>query len=317
MQDALREWAAARGYRVAWFGGSGLRGAFDRIKGLRDEGAFEPAFFESLLAWMTKPDLRAQAGAASVIVVAVPRPAHVVTFADRDGRDRDLVLPPTYFRYMPLFDEVLADLDRATGGGLGLRLLAAPLKTLAALTGLARYGKNNLAYVEGFGSFIQLVGLASDARLSGSDPAGGGGLYPAFAALDECRTCRACLKSCPTRAIGGDRFLLHGERCLTGLSETEGPLPDSYGKLRRRCLIGCLACQERCPANKGRVRFERLAVRFSAEETAYLAGERGDGLPSAGLVDKVRSLACTDLRISDRGPEPILRRNLRAALNAG
>ena len=329
MENALHEWAAARGYQVAWADGSIVEDGLERVRRLRDEGAFDPAFFDSLLGWMMEPGPRGERWRGSVILAAVPRPAHVVKFDSGDGRDVDLVLPPTYHRYYPLFDDVLADLDGFTGRRLSPRLLKAPLKTLAAMTGLVRYGRNNLVYVDGFGSYLQLMGFSTETRLAAWEPeegfgkvgaqtdGAGTGPRPASAlSLDECRTCRACRKACPAGAVAGDRFLLRGERCLTALSEADGPaLPEVYGKLPTRCLIGCLACQERCPANKGRLRFERLDVRFTAGETAYLAGERGDGAPSPELTEKVRALACTDLTISNEGAGSILRRNLRSLLN--
>lgn len=37
-----------------------------------------------------------------------------------------------------------------------------PLKSLAAHSGLAVYGRNNICYVPGMGSFLELVGLYSD-----------------------------------------------------------------------------------------------------------------------------------------------------------
>jgi epoxyqueuosine reductase len=357
MEQVLREWAARRGYAIAWVGGKSVQEAFGRIARLRDEGAFDPAFYDSLLAWTERPESLAQSSSRAAIVVAVPSPANIITFDDPDGGPpRDLVLPPTYVRYLAIFDDVLADLKDATAGRLeGLRLLKAPLKTLAVISGLACYGKNNIAYVEGFGSYVQLVGFVTETALAPWRPAIGGdtrgegagarpsdeafdpaaapetgGAQPlqevdgeagawslAAASLDECRTCRACVKACPTRAIGGDRFLLHGERCMTVWSEAEGPLPDEFAKARTPCLIGCMACQEVCPANKGRRRLERLPVLFTAEETAYLMGERGEGPPARELAAKVNGLGCTDLRVSAYGPEPILRRNLRALMKSG
>jgi epoxyqueuosine reductase len=307
--NALAEWAETRGYRIAWYDGEVVRRAFDRIRGLRAEGAFDEGFFDRFISWMAKPEVLARAETRTIILLAIPRPAHVVTFKDR-GRLHDLVLPPTYLRYYPLFDEVLADLTAVTGDALKLRLLGAPLKTIAGLTGFARYGKNNITYVDGFGSGVQLMGLATDLPLPGC------AVPPEDTPtdLDECRSCRACLRACPAGAIVEDRFLFRGERCLTGFSESEGDLPGEFVRLRTPTLIGCLACQERCPANRGRLRFEGLPQVFSSDETAYLLGELGDGPPAPDLAEKVRTLGLSDITVSEAGPSPIFRRNLRAHL---
>jgi epoxyqueuosine reductase len=307
--DALREWAAERGYRIAWFDGEVVRRAFDRVRRLRANGALDAGFSAKFLSWTSDAELIARSETKTFILLAVPRPALVIAFDDR-GRRRDLALPPTYYRYEALFGEVLADAEASTGGALKLRRVTAPLKTVAALAGFARYGKNNIAYVDGFGSCVQLMGFATELALPGQ------GLLPENAplALEECRSCEACRRACPTGAIVGDRFLYHGERCLTGFSECEGDLPAEFARLRTPTLIGCLACQEVCPANRGRLRFERLPHVFSDQETAYLLGGRSDGPPTPELAEKVLSLGLSDITVGESGPGAIFRRNLSAVL---
>jgi epoxyqueuosine reductase len=261
------------------------------------------------MSWSADPDVLAQADVRTLILVAIPRPANVVVFEDERGR-HELALPPTYLRYGALFDDIQADLSTLMEDRLKLRRISAPLKTIAGLAGFARYGKNNITYVGGLGSAVQLAGFAAETSIPG-------GVIPKEnvpTALDECQSCRACLRACPTRAIVEDRFLYHGERCLTAFSECAGELPDAFARLRTPTLIGCLACQEVCPANRGHLRFETVPQAFSRAETAYLLGEAGGGPPSAELVEKVRALGCTDLTIDETGPSAIFRRNLRAVL---
>jgi epoxyqueuosine reductase len=307
--SALREWAQERGYRIAWYDGRIVPCAFERVRRLQANGAINAGFFTKFLSWTGESEVLARAETKTVILLAVPRAAHVIAFED-GGRLHDLVLPPTYLRYYPLFEEVLADLKATTGDGLKLRLLSAPLKTIAGLAGFGRYGKNNIVYVDGFGSGVQLMGFATELDLPDCAALPEDGPQ----ALDECRSCRACLLACPAGAIAGDRFLFHGERCLTAFSESEGELPGEFARLRTPTLIGCMACQESCPANRGRLRFNKLPQMFSSDETAYVLGERGDGPPAPELAEKVRALGLSDITLNETGPGPIFRRNLRAAL---
>ena len=196
IEGVLRRWAGERGYRIAWYEGGVVGRAFERVRRLGSDGTLDPGFFSKFLSWTADPDALAKAETKTLVLVAVPRPAHLLSFED-GSRVHDLVLPPTYLRYSPLFEEVRADLTAATGDALKLRKITAPLKTIAGLTGFARYGKNNITYVDGFGSGAQLMGFATDSSLPGcaSPPEN------APLALDECAKCRACLRACPTKAI--------------------------------------------------------------------------------------------------------------------
>ncbi len=309
MEKKLRAWADRRRYRVAWFGSPLLARALGEIQRLKGEGNFDRVFFDQVLAWLGGPEIAAQTGFQAIILAAVPRPAHAATF-DYKGTSHDLILPPTYHNYSGLFEEVRKDLEEELKRPGSLTVLRGPLKTLAVWSGLARYGRNNIAYVDGCGSYHQLVGLAAAFPLDDSGTSGPGGPR----ALDECETCRICRKACPVGAISEERFLLHGERCLTYFSEKEGPLPEAYGKLKRRCLVGCLVCQEVCPVNPRPLPVESLAVRFSEEETAFILGEGSSDPAPPGLVEKVKSLKSNEFELPDGRPNPTFRRNLAAVL---
>ena len=309
MEEKIRLWAERRGYRVAWFGAPLLGTALREVQKLREEGSLEGVFFEHVLSWMGHPDIAAQTGSQAIILAAVPRPAHAVTF-DYRGTSHDLILPPTYHNYADLFEEVRRDLEGELGRPGSLVTLKGPLKTLAVWSGLASFGRNNITYVDGFGSYHQLVGLAAAFPLDASGTSGNGGPR----ALNECEKCRACRTACPAGAISGERFLLRGERCLTYFSEMEGPLPEAYGHLKRLCLVGCLVCQEVCPANPRPLPVVSLGIRFSEEETAFLLGESFRAEAPPGLPEKVEALKTGDFKLTAGAPNAVFRRNLSAVL---
>ena len=99
-----------------------------------------------------------------------------------------------------------------------------PYKRLAVQSGLAKYGRNNIAYVDGMGSWCKfisfLTNIPSDSNSWREQPV----------MADMCENCDFCINSCPTGAITKDRFLLLREKCIGG--------------------GGCSACQDICPMNR-------------------------------------------------------------------
>jgi epoxyqueuosine reductase len=153
------------------------------------------------------------------------------------------------------------------------------------------------------GSYLQLLGYLTDARLP-VDPA----WQPCEPRLlDECAGCRICEALCPTSAIVPDRVLLHAERCLTLASETAGAWPAWVPLSDLDCLVGCLRCQESCPANPD-LPIAPSGVTFTGEETSALLAGRGDdpGCVGPGIHAKFNQLGLS-------APERlVVGRNLRA-----
>ncbi len=262
----LHDWAASRGMASRVVGLGALELVRSRLERLAAEGALEAGFVSKSLGGFRYLKGRRVETPRTLVLLALPRPAHLVTFRLGE-RDIELVLPPTYVQYTPSFDLVRGwfrddlGLDPSQAD-----LVSAPLKSLAAAAGLILYGRNNLGYVPGLGSFVQLVGLAAsfdlvpDGELRRIEDQ----------SLELCHTCRACQKACPTGAMGEDRFMLRAERCYTIFSESLDPIPEEMTIPSPRCLVGCLKCQEVCPENKGRLQYEKTGVTFSEAETAAM-----------------------------------------------
>ena len=118
-----------------------------------------------------------------------------------------------------------------------------PLKALAACAGLARYGRNTIAYVPGLGSYLILAACVTDASPPKDAP------WAEPLPLARCERCRACLRACPTGAIRADRFALATERCPTFVNEDLAPFPEWVDPAWHSCAVGCLRCQQACPEN--------------------------------------------------------------------
>jgi epoxyqueuosine reductase len=304
MVETLIRWATERGYHVGWGLPSAINAARDDVLSRRRSGELDGGFFGANLAGFDSFEVPWE-GPATVVVAVMPRPAHAVAFTV-DGRQVETVFPPTYVRYQPLFEEVRTDLQEHGLPGARVERLNGPLKSLAARLGLVRYGRTNVTYAPELGSYIQLFGYLTDAALP--LPADWRPCEPEL--LPECEDCSVCLAACPTEAIGEDRVLLHGERCLTVVNENPGEWPDWVPRSAHNCIIGCLLCQRPCPANP-ELSVERTGVVFNAEETEALLGDSGvhQGQAWEGIKAKLE-------RLGQPYQEPVISRNLRALLDA-
>jgi len=304
IRDELAAWAGRRGYR--WAAASvalvdEVRRVFERRLAAQE---IEAGYYRDNLGSLTWLEKSSFAEPASIILVAVPRPAHILVF-NWGGHKIEAVLPPTYVRYRGTFADIRDDLAEAVAGFRGrLELLDAPLKALGNRMGLLTHGRNNIGYVEGMGSYFQLVGLLSDMRLH--EP--GDAPRSEEALLLRCEKCRTCAAACPTGAIDQERILLHAEKCYTLFSESLNPIPESLRPPSPRCLIGCLRCQDVCPENKGRLKYEPTGIAFTEDETESFLGlaegsERG--------LDEIRA-KLRDLGLS--GDTRLHARNLKILL---
>ena len=235
----------------------------EAICGRHERGFFDEALYRghfSTFSFDLPADLPS---ACSIIVVAVPTPQMRVVF-HWHGTPVPVVVPPTYVSYTPRTESVQAEiaawLERE---GFHLAKPRLPLKTLAVGSGLAEYGRSNITYVPGMGSFHQLVGAFSDLPCD-HDP------WREPKALDRCDSCVACLQRCPTGAITDDRFLIRAERCLTYHNEAADDFPKWIDPSWHHCLVGCMRCQTVCPENKTHVKWFEDRVEFSEAETDFM-----------------------------------------------
>lgn len=276
------------------------------IENRREKGLFDREFYEERL---TRFDFHPPAElpeAKSIIVVAKPSPQSGVVFNWNNER-RVLILPPTYVGYTALPPQVEARLNGLLNP-LGYRVVKTmrlPLKPLAVRSGLAEYGRNNITYVAGMGSFHHLFGFYSDLPAEQDE-------WREPKMLERCRSCRACLIKCPTGAIGEDRFLLHAERCLVFHNEkpADVPFPAWINPSWHNAVFGCMLCQRYCPEDKEVKDWIEIRAEFSSEEAALLLKGSSRGDFSAEAIRKLDLLELTDSL-------DVLPRNLGVLLNGG
>ncbi len=211
----------------------------------------------------------------SLFIITVPQPQYKVIF-HWNNTEVPLIIPPTYLHSRAVIKkakEFLTEILKPLGYNAEFALV--PQKTLAVRVGLAEYGRNNITYVPGMGSFHRPSTFYTDFPYDEKN-------WQELRMMDLCKECSACVRKCPTGTITNDRFLIRVERCLTFHNEhpAEVPFPDWIDPSWHNCLVGCMYCQKVCPVNKKVMNWIEPGPIFSEEETKLLvSGKIFDDLP--------------------------------------
>ena len=260
------------------------------IENSQAQGLFDEAFYQEALSFFSFHPPDDLPSAASMIVIAIPRPQTKISFT-RDGNTLALTIPPTYMRYWEIDEQTVTLFTNwLSSKGFHTASVKLPKKLLAVCSGLAEYGRNNITYIPGMGSFHQLIAFYSDLPCEEDE-------WRESRMMDRCKDCRICQTKCPTDAITSERFLLHAERCLVFHNERslDHPFPDWIDPASHNCLIGCMLCQQFCPENKDFLEWFEGNETFSHEETGFfLDGVSADRLPATTQA-KLKRLGMPDL----------------------
>ena len=246
--------------------------------------------------------------ARSVVVVAAFARTMYATFR-QNGQAYRIMVPPEYYSDTLNADSLRAIVQKDIVKEPGRRVVdvteRVPLKLLAAHSGLGRYGRNNLIFVDGMGSYNLLYAYVTDQVFPGD-------AWTELTIVDRCRRCDHCDRICPTYCIPRNTFVIDIDKCITLHNENAGTFPNWILPSMHHALMGCMRCQAPCPVNDGFAEVSGDLGEVSEEDTRRILQGTVDDALLAALRQKLRLPAT----VASRDMVPVLARNLRALIRA-
>lgn len=222
-------------------------------------------------------------GAKSFIIISLPQKV-LALIVNYKNNKYEILIPAGYsddgVKFTDLKDRLMNDIIKDPSKKL-LEKVRLPLKTLSVKSGLAEYGKNNITYVDGYGSYHQLIGFYTDKALDDN--------WGPLKLLRECKGCSVCINNCPTKCFRDDNFVIDVGKCLPLYNELPDPTPDWIDPKAHNALVGCIKCQWDCPANaEANKKTERFAE-LTHEETEFLLNKGANEDIKKNIVAKLSS----------------------------
>lgn len=255
------------------------------IENLYSQRLFDKTFFEERLNIFDFDISKVIADAKSIIIATKRQPIIQVEFNYR-GSKHKVIVPPTYNNATDkqASDLLMSMFERKR---YALTKIQLPEKLLLVMSGIGKYGKNNIVYVDGMGSFHRPITFITDVKLDEikwGDPQ----------IHEKCIKCKACINSCPTGAISKDKFLIRAEKCLTYHNERDYPFPEWINSEWHNCIIGCMKCQNICQLNRNFLANFDNAVVFSEQETLQVLDNTSITRLPQSIINKLKTINLFD-----------------------
>ncbi len=245
--------------------------------------------------------------AKSVIVIAIFTKLMKVNF-HLNGKKHETMLPPGYylvdgFAEEDLRDVILKKIIKKPGYEIE-RSTKVHLKLLAVRSGLGRYGRNNICYVNGMGSFLRFYAYFTDFQFEEDN-------WNEIRMMKKCEHCKICMNNCPNNCIRDENFVIDVGKCVTLYNEIEGDFPEWISHDAHNALVGCMKCQLPCPANHEVIKMTGRLEGVTEEETEKILEGISDEKTLDSLCKKLK-MAKTPAGLKEIFP--VLRRNLKVLI---
>ena len=209
--------------------------------------------------------------AKSMIILAIFTKLALIVF-HLEGRKYEIMIPPAYYDDA-LTNEILEDLilkKIIKEPGYKIELTRnLHLKLLAVRSGLGKYGRNNICYVDEMGSMLNLYACYTNFQFEEDN-------WTEMKMMDHCSNCKICINNCPTNAIptpSDETFVINAGKCISVYNEIDGKIPNWISADAHNALMGCMRCQLPCPGNRGVIKLiERFEDITETETKMMLEG---------------------------------------------
>ena len=261
----LRTEIEAASFKMKTFKVEHLEEISTEFERLTDQGLLDEDFYRNNLTSFNYEYESKLKNSKSVIVIAAPQYKSLAEF-EFEGKTLTATIPPTY-KYSSIDSQIVNILDNALAKSqYSIIRPRLPLKLLAVRSGLGQYGRNNVCYIPGRGSYNRLLAFITDYQFEEDS-------WGDLSVMDSCSTCFACVSKCPTSAIDRERFLIHAQNCITNFNEYEPPMPQWINPDWHDSIVGCMKCQTACPQNKELLDMVDERISFSERETEMILNE--------------------------------------------
>lgn len=272
-----------------------IKKCIDEIENLKQSKQISKKYYNRLMSNFNLNRLKNLNENHSIIIIGIPQKITIVEF-QKNKIKYNVVIPPSYI-YREDKKICIDILSKVLNEKIHPAYI--PLKMLAVHSGLGKYGRNNICYIKGMGSFLRLEGFYIDYPISIDN-------WQEKQIMKICRNCNICIKSCPHNCIKDNNFLINAEQCLTYFNEYSEDFPEWIRD--HNALVGCMRCQINCPMNKDFISLKKRDMIFSEEETnIILRGFKKDDYRKE-VYKKIRMLNMDDYK-------DLLPRNLNVLIN--
>lgn len=247
--------------------------------------------------------------AKSIVILAVLSKLALVNF-HLDDKKYDVMIPPNYYDNGTTFKDFENIIQNEIIKEPGYKIEYTNklhVKLLAVRSGLGEYGRNNISYVDSWGSMINLFAYFTNFQFEEDN-------WTDIKMMDQCKNCQICIKNCPTGAIptlSDENFVINAGKCISVYNEIEGIIPNWIPPEAHNALIGCMRCQKPCPGNRETIKMTERLEDITKNETKALLEEQIDEEIVNSLSKKLKMFSPPnvnkDLLVLKRNLEVLIR----------